>query len=286
MATWGPFPSLSKWTFAPSKTRDKQEIKMKKARQGVTLALAVVLGLGSQVVFPHASLAAGQSGQTDNNIQAELQNQLKKFKDVQISVKNGIVDLEGTVKDYATKEEIDKKAHRVKNVVAVENRLKIAGAGEISDAQLQQKIVGKLQYDRVGYGNAFNAISVNVQNGVVTLGGNALGPVAADSAVSLVSHFPGVQDVINNIQVDPLSPMDNRIRMQVYRAIYGYPSLNKYAIDPAQPIRITVVNGNVTLNGVVLNKADKDVAGIRANSVPGVFKVTNDLQVANGSVEQ
>jgi hyperosmotically inducible periplasmic protein len=286
MATWGPFPSLSKWTFAPSKTRDKQEIKMKKARQGVTLALAVVLGLGSQVVFPHASLAAGQSGQTDNNIQAELQNQLKKFKDVQISVKNGIVDLEGTVKDYATKEEIDKKAHRVKNVVAVENRLKIAGAGEISDAQLQQKIVGKLQYDRVGYGNAFNAISVNVQNGVVTLGGNALGPVAADSAVSLVSHFPGVQDVINNIQVDPLSPMDNRIRMQVYRAIYGYPSLNKYAIDPAQPIRITVVNGNVTLNGVVLNKADKDVAGIRANSVPGVFKVTNDLQVANGSIEQ
>ena len=258
---------------------------MKKARQGLTLALAAVLVLGSQVVFPHASYAAGQSAQTDNNIQAELQNQLKKFKDVQISVKNGIVDLEGTVKDFATKEEIDKKAHRVKNVVAVRNKLKIAGAGEMSDAQLQQKIVQKLQYDRVGYGNAFNAISVNVQDGVVTLAGNALGPVAADSAVSLASHFPGVQDVINNIQVDPLSPMDDRTRMQVYRAIYGFPSLNKYAIDPAQPIRITVVNGNVTLNGVVLSQADKDVAGIRANSVPGVFKVTNNLQVAN-SIER
>jgi hyperosmotically inducible periplasmic protein len=113
-----------------------------------------------------------------------------------------------------------------------------------------------------------------------------LGPVAADSAVSLASHFPGVQDVIDNIQVDPLSPMDNQTRLAVYRAIYGYPSLNKYAIDPAQPIRITVVNGNVTLNGVVLNKADKDVAGIRANGVPGVFKVTNNLQVANGSNEK
>jgi hyperosmotically inducible protein len=264
----------------------KQEKEMKKAFHGLTLALATVLVLGSQVLLPHASYALGQSGQSDNNIQAELQNKFKKYKDIQISVKNGIVDLEGTVKDYATKEEIDKTTHRVKNVVAVRNKLMVAGAGEVSDAQLQQAIVKKLQYDRVGYGNAFNAISVNVQGGVVTLGGNALGPVAADSAVSLASHFPGVQDVIDNIQVDPLSPMDNQTRFAVYRAIYGYPSLNKYAIDPAQPIRITVVNGNVTLNGVVLNKADKDVAGIRANGVPGVFKVTNNLQVANASNEK
>jgi hyperosmotically inducible periplasmic protein len=259
---------------------------MKKARHALTLALAAGLALGSQMVTPRASYALGQNAQTDNNIQAQLQNELKKYKDIQISVKNGVVDLEGAVKDFATKEEIDKRAHRTKNVVAVRNNLKIAGAGEMSDAQLQQKIVQKLQYDRVGYGNAFNAISVNVQNGVVTLAGNALGPVAADSAVSLASHFPGVQDVINNIQVDPLSPMDDQSRRAVYRAIYGYPSLNKYAIDPAQPIRITVVNGNVTLNGVVNSQADKDVAGIRANSVPGIFKVTNNLQVAKGSIEQ
>ena len=259
---------------------------MKMARHALTLALAAGLALGSQVVSPPASYALGQNAQTDNNIQAQLQNDLKKYKDVQVSVKNGVVDLEGTVKDFATKEQIDNKTHRTKNVVAVRNNLKIAGAGEISDAQLQQKIVQKLQYDRVGYGNAFNAISVNVQNGVVTLGGNALGPVAADSAVSLASHFPGVQDVVNNIQVDPLSPMDTQSRRAVYRAIYGYPSLNKYALDPAQPIRITVVNGNVTLNGVVNSQADKNVAGIRANSVPGIFKVTNNLQVANGSVEQ
>jgi hyperosmotically inducible periplasmic protein len=259
---------------------------MKKASHVFTLALAAGLALGSQVILPRASYALGQNAQTDNNIQAQLQNELKKYKNIQISVKNGVVDLEGTVNDYATKEEIDKRAHRTKNVVAVRNKLQIAGAGEISDAQLQQKIVQKLQYDRVGYGNAFNAISVNVQNGVVTLGGNALGPVAADSAVSLVSHFPGVQDVINNIQVDPLSPMDDRSRLQVYRAIYGYPSLNKYALNPAQPIRITVVNGNVTLNGVVDSQADKNVAGIRANSVPGIFKVVNNLQVANGSNEK
>lgn len=259
---------------------------MKKASRSLTLALAAVLGLGSQVLIPQASFALGQSAQTDNNIQAELQNSLKKYKDVKISVKNGIVDLEGTINTFANKEEVDKKAHRAKNVVAVRNNLKIAGAGEISDAQLQQQIVKKLQYDRVGYGNAFNAITVNVQNGVVTLAGNALGPVAADSAVSLASNFPRVQDVINNIQVDPLSPMDMQSRFQVYRAVYGFPSLNKYAIDPAQPIRITVVNGNVTLDGVVDSQADKNVAGIRANSVPGIFKVTNNLQVANPSNEK
>ena len=259
---------------------------MKKASHGLTLALAAVLVLGSQVLLPRASYAAGQSAQTDNNIQAEVQNQLKKIPGVQVSVKNGVVDLEGTVKDYATKEEVDKKVHRIKNVVAVRNKLQVAGAGEVSDAQLQQAIVKKLQYDRVGYGNAFNAISVNVQNGVVTLGGHAYGPVAADSAVSLASHFPGVQDVIDNISVDPVSPMDDRLRMQVYRAVYGFPSLNKYAIDPAQPIRITVVNGNVQLDGVVLSQADKNVAGIRANSVPGVFKVINNLQVANSSNEK
>jgi hyperosmotically inducible protein len=258
---------------------------MKKAFQHLALATAAVLVLGSQVVLPTAAFAVGQSAQTDNNIQADLQNSLKKYKEVNVSVKNGIADLEGTVKNYATKEEVDKKAHRVKNVVAVRNNLQIAGAGEVSDQQLQQQIVKKLQYDRVGYGNAFNAISVNVEHGAVTLSGNALGPVAADSAVSLVSNFPGVQDVIDDITVDPLSPMDDRSRMQVYRAVYGFPSLNKYAIDPAQPIRITVVNGNVTLNGVVNSQADKDTAGIRANSVPGIFKVTNNLQVANSSNE-
>jgi osmotically-inducible protein OsmY len=134
----------------------------------------------------------------------------------------------------------------------------------------------------VGYRvTPFNAISVSVHDGVVTLGGHAYGPVDADSAVATVANIKGVKDVINDIQVDPVSPMDDRIRIAVYRAVYGFPSLNKYAIDPAQPIRISVQNGNVTLYGSVDSQADKDAAGIRANSVPGVFHVTNDLQVTN-----
>jgi hyperosmotically inducible periplasmic protein len=80
--------------------------------------------------------------------------------------------------------------------------------------------------------------------------------------------------------------MDDRIRLAEARAIYGFPQLNKYAIDPAKPIRITVVNGNVTLTGVVDSQADKDVANIRANGVPGVFKVVNNLQVVGGAPEK
>ena len=84
----------------------------------------------------------------------------------------------------------------------------------------------------------------------------------------------------------PFSPFDDRIRVATARAIYGYPSLNKYAIDPVKPIRIVVQNGNVTLVGAVISESDKDVAGIRANGVPGVFKVTNDLQVPNQQTER
>jgi osmotically-inducible protein OsmY len=80
--------------------------------------------------------------------------------------------------------------------------------------------------------------------------------------------------------------MDDELRVRVARAVYGYPTLNKYAINPANPIRITVVNGHVILSGVVDNKVDKDVAGIQANTVPGVFSVVNNLQVAGTEQEK
>ena len=111
----------------------------------------------------------------------------------------------------------------------------------------------------------------------------AYGPVDASSALALAAYTPGVKNVVNEVRVDPVSPMDDRSRIQLFRTIYGSPTLSKYAMDPAKPIRISVQNGNVTLYGVVDSEMDKDVAGIRANTVPGIFKVTNDLKVAGGS---
>lgn len=243
------------------------------------------------VVAPALPVFA-QNKASDAQTLAEVQKSLdnKRFADVHASVKNGIVVLTGTVDVYATKEDAEHKIHHKKGVTAVQNMIKVQSGGssaEISDVDLRNKLAEKLAYDRVGYGTtAFNSFTIGVQNGVVTLGGTAYGPTDKDSAISLVSHYPGVKDVIDNIEVAPLSPNDDRIRIETARAVYGFPSLQRYAMDPAKPIRITVVNGNVTLNGVVDRESDKDAAGIRANGVAGVFKVTNDLQVANARSEK
>lgn len=260
-----------------------------------SIKIVGLLGLSCVLIFGTAVRGVAQNppansatSVNDAQIQADVTKALnnKRFKDVTSTVQDGIVTLRGTVKVYSDKEDADRRAHRRKNVRAVQNLIEVAGP-TVEDATLRDKLSEKLAYDRVGYGTtAFNALTIKVQNGVVTLGGTAYGPVDRDSAVSLVANYPGVKDVVDNITVAPLSPMDDRIRLAEARAIYGAAQLNKYALDPAKPIRITVVNGNVTLSGVVDSQADKDVANIRANGVPGVFKVVNNLQVAGAAPEK
>ena len=106
------------------------------------------------------------------------------------------------------------------------------------------------------------------------------------SALALVATTPGVKDMVDDVEVDPVSTMDDQTRMAVERAVYGFTTLNKYAIDPARPIRISVQNGHVELYGVVQSEADKNAAFIQANQVPGVFSVKNYLQVAGQQNEQ
>lgn len=232
-----------------------------------------------------ASAAPGlaqSSGANDAQLQTDVTKALsaKRFSGVKATVQNGVVVLSGTVDVYSDKEEADRKVHHRKGVLGVENEIQVAGP-TVDDTTLRNKLAEKLAYDRVGYGTTtFNAFTIGVQNGVVTLGGTAYSPTDKASALSLVENYSGVKDVVDEIDVAPASPMDDRIRIAEARAIYGTPQLNKYGIDPAKPIRITVVNGNVTLSGVVDNQADKDIANIRANQVPGVFKVTNNLEVA------
>jgi hyperosmotically inducible protein len=239
-----------------------------------------VLG-GGVVAMAQSAANTAADAQITADVMKSLDN--KRFKDVKAAVSNGVVTLTGTVDVYSAKQDADDRVHHRKNVKGVQNLIEVGGA-PVDDVALRNKLAEKLAYDRVGYGTtAFNAFTIGVQDGVVTLGGTAYGPTDKDSAVSLVENFPGVKDVVDNIDVAPVSPMDDRIRLAEARAIYGTPQLNKYAIDPAKPIRITVVNGNVTLSGVVDSQGDKDVANIRANGVSGVFKVINNLEVAGAS---
>ena len=259
---------------------------MRILRTTIAAALLAVPVIAYTLPSP-AFAAVEDANKNDAQILKDAQGKLKnkKFSGVQVAVQSGVVTLSGSVPVYADKQDAEKNVGKVKNVVSVVNNIQVQ-AGETTDQQLADKIGKQLAYDRVGYGNMFNAITVSVDNGVVTLGGHALGPVAKDSALNLAKRTPGVQNVIDKIQVDPVSPMDDALRRRVYRTVYGYPSLNKYALNPANPIRITVINGHVILSGVVDNESDKNVAGIQANTVPGVFSVTNNLQVAGQQPEK
>jgi hyperosmotically inducible protein len=246
------------------------------------LAFSLVFGIGPAGMRAHAQGAAGPN---DAQIQTDVQKALdkKEYKDVHATVQNGNVTLQGTVDIYSARQEAEKRVHHVKKVQQIDNRIEVAGP-TVEDSMLGAKLAQRVATDRVGYDTTtFNAITVSVQNGVVTLGGSAYGPPDKDSAISLVGNTPGVKGIVDKINVDPLSPMDDRLRIDLRAAIYGAQQLQRYALDPAKPIRITVVNGQVTLSGVVDSKSDSDVAAIRANGVPGVFKVINNLQVAGGS---
>jgi len=261
---------------------------MKMASSATLLPAALAVALMGVPCIAMAAPRVTAGAQGDSTVASEVTSKLdkKQFKNVKVDVDtNGIATLTGTVDLYEYKMDADRRVHKVKGVKAVRNEIEVAGPA-VSDQELQQKLGEKLAYDRVGYGNLFNAITLGVHDGVVTLGGHARTDVDKDSAMALVATYPGVKEVENEIEVDPVSIMDDQTRMAVARAVYGAPTLNRYSIDPAKPIRISVQNGHVELAGVVDSQADKEMAYIRANQVPGVFSVKNDLQVAGAPSEK
>jgi osmotically-inducible protein OsmY len=129
------------------------------------------------------------------------------------------------------------------------------------------------------YLDVFDHIGWRIEDNTVTLSGQVTRPTLKRDAESAVKGIEGVEAVDNRIEVLPLSTNDDRLRHSLYRAIYGFNSLQRYAMPVVKPIRIIVKNGHVTLEGVVDNDADRNVVNIRANGVHGVFSVTNNLRV-------
>ena len=127
----------------------------------------------------------------------------------------------------------------------------------------------------------FDNLSFQVQGSQVTLMGQVTRPTLKTSAEKVVKSIEGVDKVDNQIEVLPNSPNDDNIRLAVYRAVYSQPALQRYQLRAVPPIHIIVKNGNVTLEGAVANDGDKNIAGIQANGVSGVFSVTNNLRVDN-----
>jgi hyperosmotically inducible protein len=244
------------------------------------VALAVLLTFA-----PIAQASTTAAGRYDSQIQASVKQKLdnkSEFKNVSSTVESGIITLTGTVDSYKQKLDAEKQARKSdKQVKGVRDLIEVAGP-TVSDAELQKKLTSKIVYDRVGYNDvAFNAITVNVNDGVVTLGGVTADYPSYNDALAIVQNFKGVKDVVNNMQVLPTSGYDDNLRFRLYRAIYGDSVLSKYAIDPARPIRIVVDNGKVGLYGQVDSTMDKNIAGIRARQVFGGFTVENHLSLPN-----
>jgi hyperosmotically inducible periplasmic protein len=245
---------------------------MKRMMVVTTLALLVLVSMS----------AMAATGRYDQQIQQAVSQKIheaKQLQSVTSSVEDGIVTLTGTVDLYQDKLDAAKKVKKLANVNGVRNDIAVAGE-TVPDSQLQQKLAKKLAYDRVGYyDNAFNYLAVAVKDGVVTITGDTYNDVARDSALAIIARTPGVKDVVNEAKVLPTSIFDDSLRIRMARVIYRDSVLGRYATDPVDPIRIVVDNGHVTLYGTVQSTMDKNIAGIRAGSVPGAFSVENKLVV-------
>lgn len=148
-------------------------------------------------------------------------------------------------------------------------------------ARGQERITREVRHEllMLPWFGVFDNIAYKVDGSTVTLLGQVTRPSLKPDAENAIKHIEGVEKVDNQIEVLPPSPMDDRLRLQLFQAIYGFEPLQKYALGVQKPIRIIVKNGRVSLEGVVDNETDKNLAGVRANSVPGIFSVTNNLQV-------
>jgi osmotically-inducible protein OsmY len=246
-----------------------------------SLFLAALLSIG-------VAAETTSAGRYDASITTAATQKLAgkaQFHSVKASAQDGIITLTGTFDLYQDKLDAAKNMRKLKNAAGVRNLIQVTGTA-VSDSELQAQLTRKIYYDRVGYyDNAFNYVTVAVKDGVVTLAGQTYNDVGRDAALALTQRMPGVKDVVDNIQVLPTSIFDDGLRRRAARVIYGDAALGRYSIDPARPIRIIVDNGHVTLEGQVQSTMDKQIAGMRANQLPGAFSVQNNLMVETGSKE-
>ncbi len=158
----------------------------------------------------------------------------------------------------------------------------IAAIAPAQSEKARNNLIREVRHELVmlPYYGVFDDLNYRVDGYTVTLTGYVTRPVLKSDAENVVKGIESVEKVINQIVVLPPSPMDDRIRRATYRAIYSSPPLDRYGLQAVPSIHIIVQNGKVTLVGVVDNEMDKNVAGMNANGVPGVFSVDNRLQVA------
>ena len=148
---------------------------------------------------------------------------------------------------------------------------------DATQTEMEKKVVKEIL--SLPYYDVFDSIKFKIEGNTVTLLGSVMQPTTKESAENVVEDIEGVEKVINNIEVLPLSRFDDTIRYRTWRSISNKGSLYRYLIGVNPPMRIIVNDGRVTLEGFVNSKADSDLAYIAAREVPGTFAVENNLQI-------
>ncbi|HWS87050.1 MAG TPA: BON domain-containing protein [Pyrinomonadaceae bacterium] len=159
--------------------------------------------------------------------------------------------------------------------------LAVTGPAAVSAQGLdQQQIMKKVRKElvKLPYYGVFDNLAYSVEGGTVTLFGQVVRPSTKDDAARRVAKIEGVERVVNQIEVLPLSPLDNSIRVRTYRTLARAGGLYRYFMGANPSVHIVVNRGHLTLEGVVGTDGDRNLAYITARGIPGVFSVTNNLR--------
>jgi osmotically-inducible protein OsmY len=229
-------------------------------------ATAIVAGAAQQ----HVSL-------TDQQIKAQVEHRLldQDIRGVVVAVRDGRVTLSGTVRSLWAKEEAVDEAQEVNDVKEVVSTLTIM-RGE-GDETIGEAVAAKLR--RYVFFTVFDDVDVEVNDGVATLTGYVTMPYKSHAMVELASRVDGVQQVVDKLEVLPVSGFDDQIRYAAAVRIYNDPLFWNYAIQVNPPIHIVVKHGRVTLSGVVMSEVERRKAELIARGIFGVLSVENKLRL-------
>jgi len=238
------------------------------------LALSLVVGAGWCWAAPPPTTDL----QATEGIQHRLdQAKVDKHGDVKVTYAGGVATLTGTVDNLGSKLDAEKAAQKAPGVTQVVDNIQVRAEGVGSQQILEQARHEIVMYYAYGI---FDNVNLSVQNGTLTVSGQVTQPFKKTDMGRILERVKGVAALENNLEVLPVSNFDDRLRLQVARAIYGDPYFIQYRNQALPPIHIIVKNGNVTLEGAVNSAMESVMANMDARSAGLSFSVANNLQVA------
>ena len=243
-------------------------------KKQLILGLAFIVGLGIQTAW-------AREAATDAQTLAAIQDKIyhtNAFEHGQVAAKfeNGVATLSGTVDNLGSRQDAERVAAKVDGVTRVINNIQVRAEDFTAQQMLEEARKQVVTYYAYGI---FDNIQLEARGDKLLVTGQVTQPFKKSDLTKILTRVKGVATLENNLEVLPLSTNDDRLRMQVARAIYGSSSLITYGNRPLPPIHIIVKNGNVTLEGAVGSKMDKSLAEFAARSAGLSFSVTNNLRV-------